>query len=263
MNSGLNSSSAGRMVAAHGVAEFGRARGRPQRHVDDVADAALARRAGAGIKRRLMGRGEEHGGIVLEHGLGPVAVVDVEIDDGDACELVMLARARGADGHVVEQAEAHRMLRLGVMARRTHGAEGVAGGSLHHGVDRRRHRAGRAQRRLARARRQDGVGIDRGIILLRHGGDERVDEGPRMDARDVGEIGRGRLAMSELGEGRAGQAVEHRLEPRRGFRVMAAGVVRETGLVGHQQRGHAGKCRTSARAPPMGRTGLAARRAAQ
>ena len=41
-----------------------------------------------------MGRGEEHGGIVLEHGLGAVAVMDVEIDDGDALEPVMLARAR-------------------------------------------------------------------------------------------------------------------------------------------------------------------------
>ncbi len=84
-----------------------------------------------------------------------------------------------------------------------------------------------------------------------------------MDARDVGEIGRGRLAVAELGEGRARQAVEHRLEPRRGFRMMAAGVVRETGLVGHQQRGHAGKCRITALAPPMGRTGLVAKRAAQ
>ena len=84
-----------------------------------------------------------------------------------------------------------------------------------------------------------------------------------MDGRDVGEIGCGRLAVAELGESRAGQAVEHRLEPRRRFRMMAAGVVRETGLVGHQQRGHAGKCRTRARARQWAARGLAAWRAAQ
>ncbi len=44
------------------------------------------------------------------------------------------------------------------MAGRPHGAEGVAGLARHHGVDRGADGARRAQRRLARARRENGVG---------------------------------------------------------------------------------------------------------
>jgi hypothetical protein len=53
--------------------------------------------------------------------LGAVAVVDVEIDDRDARQAVGGHRMRGADGDVVEHAEAHRAGALRVMAGRSNG----------------------------------------------------------------------------------------------------------------------------------------------
>src|SRR3546814_7162775 len=74
-------------------------------------------------------------GIGLESSLGAVAVMDVEIDHGDAFQAPAVAGMPGADGDVVEQAEAHGLGRLGMMAGRADGAEGVARLTLHHGVD--------------------------------------------------------------------------------------------------------------------------------
>ena len=85
--------------------------------------------------------------------LGAVAVMDVEIDHGDALIAVRLARVQRADRDVVEQAEAHGARRLGVVAGRPDGAEGVGDLALGDGVDRGDRSARRAQRRLARARR--------------------------------------------------------------------------------------------------------------
>lgn len=47
------------------------------------------------------------------------------VDDEDALELVLEPELAGGDGHRVEEAEAHRLLRLGVVARRTDHGEPV------------------------------------------------------------------------------------------------------------------------------------------
>ena len=52
-----------------------------------------------------MRRGVEQGGVVLEHRLRAVAVMDVEIDDRDALQPVHLAGALRRDRDVVEEAE--------------------------------------------------------------------------------------------------------------------------------------------------------------
>ena len=57
---------------------------RRHRGVDDIAHAGLRRRAGARVARALMHRGEENVGIGLDHRLGAVAVMHVEIGDGDS-----------------------------------------------------------------------------------------------------------------------------------------------------------------------------------
>jgi hypothetical protein len=69
---------------------------------------------------------EQHAGIGLEDRLGPVAVVHVPVDDEDPLRPVRVARAARRHGHVVEQAEAHRLVGGGVVAGRAHGGEGVA-----------------------------------------------------------------------------------------------------------------------------------------
>ena len=69
----------------HRLAESVAAVAGRERRVDDlVVLAALAARAGAGIERHLVRRGVKHALVVPEDVLRAVAVVDVEIDDGDA-----------------------------------------------------------------------------------------------------------------------------------------------------------------------------------
>ena len=109
-------------------------------------------RAGAGIKRHLMGRAIHHGLVRPEDVLRAVAVMDVEIDDRDAVDAVLLLGVARGDGDVVEQAEAHRPRGLGVMAGRARRDEGVRGAAGHHLVDGVHGAAGRAQRRLEAAR---------------------------------------------------------------------------------------------------------------
>ena len=83
---------------------------------------------------------------------------------------------------------------LGMMAGRAHRAEGVGALARHHRIDRRRDGARRAQGGLARAGRQDRVGIERGIALLRHGIQQCVDKSARVGAGDVLKPRLGRLA---------------------------------------------------------------------
>ena len=58
----------------------------------------------------------EQVGVGLKHRLGAVAVMDVEIDHRDPAQPPACARVMGGDRGVVEQAEAHRLAGLGVMA---------------------------------------------------------------------------------------------------------------------------------------------------
>ena len=68
----------------------------------------LAGRAGAGIERHLVGRAIEHGRVGPEDRLRAVAVMDVEIHDGDAVGAMRGLGVAGGDGDIVEEAEAHR-----------------------------------------------------------------------------------------------------------------------------------------------------------
>ena len=92
-----------------------------------------------------MHRDEEEARVVLHDGLRTVAVVDVEVDDGDAGELLALRHASG-DRDIGEQAKAHGASRLRVVTGGAHGAEGavdLAAGDRANGFG---HRAGRAPR---------------------------------------------------------------------------------------------------------------------
>ena len=103
-------------------------------------------------------------------------------------------------------------------------------------------RAGGAQRRLARAGREHGVGIDRRMALLGHRGEQALGEVAGMDERDLLERCPRRLAALELREGRFTQRRQYCFEPRRQFRMMRPGIVRETGFVGQKQRRHDISC---------------------
>src|SRR6516225_5657878 len=115
----------GQDALPHSGAKLARARHRSERHVNDVADTSFACRPGAGVERGLVCRCIEEPVIGLESRLSAVAVMNIEIDDGDPVELVRRASVQRADGDVVEQTESHRTLGFGMMPRRAYGAEGV------------------------------------------------------------------------------------------------------------------------------------------
>jgi len=90
-------------------------------------------------------------------------------------------RSQSADGDVVEQAESHRAFGFGMMPRRAYGAEGVVRLPRDHRVDRRDHRAYRAQGSRSRGWRQDRVGVDPDVTRLGNGAKEALDVRARMD----------------------------------------------------------------------------------
>src|SRR6185437_8946272 len=98
------------------------------------AGAVFAGFARAGIERHLVAGYVQHARVVAENGLRAVAVVDVEIDDGDTVETVRTERVRGGGRDTVEQAEAHRFVAGRVVSGRTHRAERAAGFAGEHGV---------------------------------------------------------------------------------------------------------------------------------
>ena len=89
-----------------------------------------------------------------------------------------------ADGHVVEEAEAHRPPPLGVMARRSHGAERGGGLAAHHEVDAEHHRTGGVPRGGQRVRVERGVGVEVMQALLGTRRLELVQVGRAVHARD-------------------------------------------------------------------------------
>ena len=183
--SGLNARRRGRIDGLERLAEDVAAVAGRQRRIDDGVElAALADRAGAGIKRHLVGRAIHDGLVRPENILRAVAVMHVEIDDGRAFGAVAVLRVARRDRGVVEQAEAHRPRRLGVMAGRANGDEGVVRLLVHHLVDRVHGAAGAAQRRLEAARRHRGVGVDVHQALLRRGVADRLDVVHRVGEGD-------------------------------------------------------------------------------
>ena len=108
-------------------AEFDAAVFRGQRRVDDgVVLAALAGGAGAGKQRHLVRRAIHHGRVGPENILRAVAVMDVEIDHRGAADAVFALGVARGDRGVVEEAEAHRLADLGMMAGRPHRDERIA-----------------------------------------------------------------------------------------------------------------------------------------
>jgi len=106
-------------------AVFGGGGGRWDGVVAAVGSAVAG--AGAGVGGMLVDGDEEGAGLVEEDVLGTVAVVDVEVEDGDALDAPGAGGECG-DGGVVEIAEAHGAVAGGVVTGRAHEAEGGLAG---------------------------------------------------------------------------------------------------------------------------------------
>src|ERR1700682_1837165 len=96
-----------------------------ERNIEDVAmRPALAGTSGPRIERVLMGRRVEDLGIILETVLRAVAMVNVEVEYPDAATALGAGRNE-ADRDIVDEAEAHGLSVLGMMAGRPHDRERV------------------------------------------------------------------------------------------------------------------------------------------
>ena len=124
-----------------------------------VAGASLGPVAGARVVRELVRREVEHARVVVEDVLRAVAVMDVDVDDGDALDSRLFERARDGDGDVVEEAEAHRAVRRRVVPGRANEAEGGIELAAQDRLRRGERAAGGAQRGLVRA----GAGVSVGV----------------------------------------------------------------------------------------------------
>ncbi len=224
----------------HGGAELSATVARRQGHVDDVADPLLVSRAAAGVVGVLVGRAEKQITVGLEHMLGTVAVVDVEIDHCHTAKPVDCPYLGGGDRHVVEQAESHGPSVFRMVARRAHGAKSVLPVAGHHSIDGGADTACRPQCRLARTRRHNRIRFESQPTLDWRGVEHMAHIIRLMHAFDLGNLREGRLVPLQRFEFAGAQGGKHGPQAIRPFRMPGAGIVFDTGRMGEQQRGHGG-----------------------
>ncbi len=135
-----------------------------ERQVPQVPASALIRPAGAGVGGPLMQGDEPDPGIGVDQGLGPVAVVDVPIDDQHA-RGAPSQEVSGAEGGVGHEAEAHRPVGEGVMPRGTNGGKRPIPRGCHSGGG--EHRARGTAYRVPRRAACHRVGIEGGAVTVR------------------------------------------------------------------------------------------------
>ena len=185
-----------------------------------------------------MGRGVEEFGIPLEHGLGAVAVMHVEIHDRDSPQAMGAARLMGPHGDIVEQAKSHGRRRLGMVARRAHGAEGIGGFAGGNRIDGGGDRACCPQRGLAGAGRQRGIAIQHHPPCPGNRLQQSLDEAARMGAGDLVERCPRRLMPFQSGEFRRPERRQNRLEPGRSFRMARSHVMFQASAMGIEPGRH-------------------------
>src|SRR5206468_4015756 len=128
----------GEPMVAHRIAEPVAAGPGGKRDVDHVRGRIVE--PAVWVQWMLESSYHEHARVAGENVFGAVAVVDIEIDDGDPLDTVGGHRVRRADRDVVEQAETHRPVALGVVARRPNRAERGLAFAPHDKVGREYHR---------------------------------------------------------------------------------------------------------------------------
>ena len=111
------------------------------------------------VKGMLEARAHQHLRAILEDLRRAVAVVHVEIKDGDPGDFRPRKRHVCAHGNAVEQTETHGRITLRVVAWRPHRAEGALIFTVENGIDRVDHGAGGHVRRLQRVRAEGGIRI--------------------------------------------------------------------------------------------------------
>ena len=199
-----------------------------------------------------MRRAIEESGVGLDDGLRSLAVMDVEVEDGDPLDAVFRLGVAGADGDVVEQAEAAGNVGRGVVAGRTDRGESRPDPAFHHRLDAGHRGAGGAQHGFGAALAHHGVAVDMDM-LAGPGPDaeDRLDIVLRMNARQLLHRGGGRGEADQAGKGRVVEGRQDGAQPVGPLGMVGAGVVLEERRMAHQKGRHG----LSSSAPCGARTG--------
>jgi hypothetical protein len=238
---------------------------RRQRHVERGAEA-LARApfpeasgAGEQVAAALVHGAGEHTGVLVEDPLDAVAVVGVDVDEGDALGAG-LEQGADRDRDVVVDAEARRAVgqRVVEAGGRAERLQDLARPDEPRACERRSaYRGGRLvhsrPRRRVAARREPPLGAlpGRREIGLRAVAADGVDGGPRMDGEQVVDGRRGRVHLQHPGvveQAVGADQVDAELAPQRPLRVVARVVGLQVRAV-DERRGDAHRG-----APPSRRT---------
>ena len=111
--------------AVEGLAELDTAVTCPERRIEDVAHARFIARARTGIEGHLVSRTVEQVLVGPEDVLPAVTMMHIEIDDRDPLRIIARAGMQRRDCRLVEQAESHGLVLLGMVAGRPQRTEGV------------------------------------------------------------------------------------------------------------------------------------------
>jgi hypothetical protein len=184
--------------------------------------------------------GHEDARVVGEDVLRAVAVMHVEVDHRHPLESVFFQRMGGGNGDVVEEAEAHRLRPLGMVAWRAHAAKGVFGLA----ADMTRSVASMpapAERSAAcqRAGAHGGIRVEvddaaLGCVLA-----DMAHVFRRVDADDLLQRGEGRIVESQIEIQPGGdQPVADGGEALRALRMVRTHIVQPAVAVGDEGSGH-------------------------
>ena len=194
--------------------------------------------AGAGIEGILVGADEQHRRVFLEGVLRTVAVVYVPVQDHDLVQAVARLQVARQDGHVVEDAEPHGLLLLGMVPGRTHQREAVADFSVDHAVRQCDRGSGRLEGDV------EGCFAHRGVHAVEKGAPANAglpgpgQVGGGMAGLDEFLLRRQRIEVFQFAVPGQGVQVCHRgAEAFRTLRMPGAGPVRQEYLVKDESGG--------------------------
>jgi hypothetical protein len=198
--------------------------------------AGLVEAARERIERELVERHVQDARVLVEGVLRAVAMVGVPVEDQHA--LASRRQPGGGDRHVVEEAEAHRPGRRGVVARRPQGEEGGVGLPAIESLDGVGAGAGPEDGGTPRLGDGGGVGVE---VPAAAGAEalEGVEVRRRVEQLEL-LAGRrsGRDADQRVLETGVGRAAQHGVDAGRSLGVTATAVVLEVALGRRQQDRH-------------------------
>ena len=169
------------------IAELLAPRTRSQRHIAHVVGRFVS--PAIGVKGMLKNAAHQHPLVAGKTVLRPVAVMHIEIDDGNALQSMHGQRMSRSNGNVVEETEPHWRRLLAMVAGWAHGTEGVLAFAAHHQIDPQTTSAGRPQGG------GPGMRIHRGIRV------QMYDAGFGRSSLDAFEV-RSRVDSQQLLKGR-------------------------------------------------------------